>query len=69
MSDYHNFYLKKSWKHNFYISLLLSMKIINFFMFFMSFAPSTYWRSHLHIEPKHGFDWGCVTGVMSNEIR
>jgi len=21
----------------------------------MSFAPSAYWRSHLHIEPKHGF--------------
>ena len=34
MSDYHNFYLKKRETNNFDISLLLSMKIINFFMFF-----------------------------------
>jgi len=66
MSDYHNFYLKKLETNNCDISLLLSTKIINFFMFFMSF---TYWRSHLHIETKHGFDWGRVTGIMSNEIR
>jgi len=31
------------------------MKIINFFVVFTSFAPSTYWRSHPHTEPKHGF--------------
>jgi len=35
-------------------------------MVFMSFVPSAYWCSHPHIEPKQGFDWRCVTGVMSN---
>jgi len=35
----------------------------------MSFAPFAYWRSHLHIEPKHGFGFkGGETGVMSNII-
>jgi len=38
-------------------------------MFFTTFAPSAYWCSHPHIEPKHGFDWGHVTWIMSNEIR
>jgi len=46
---------------------LLSTKI-SFFRLFTSFAPSAYWHSHPHIEPKHGFDWGRATGVMSNEI-
>jgi len=41
---------------------------ISFFMLFTSFAPSAYWRSHPHIEPKHGFDWERVTRAMSNGI-
>jgi len=36
-------------------------------MVFTSFVPSVYWRSHLHIELKHGFESGHVTWVMSNE--
>ena len=44
------------------------MKIISFFMS-TSFAPTIYWHSHLHTEPKHGLDWGHLTGVMSYEIR
>jgi len=44
--------------NNFDISLLLSMKIINFFMVFMSFVPSSYWCFHLHIEPKHQHGFG-----------
>jgi len=67
MSDY-IFPLKKLETNIFAISVLLSTKIISFSTLFTSIAPSAYWRSHLHIEPKHGFDWGCVTGVMSNEI-
>jgi len=50
MSDYHNFYLKKRETNNFDISLLLSMKIINFFMFFYVICTirllalsATYW--------------------------
>jgi len=62
------FTLKKLETNNFVISVLLSTKTISFFMLFTSFAPSAFWRSHLHIKPKHGFDWGRITGVMSNEI-
>jgi len=61
-------FLQKSGnKYIFAISVLLSTKI-SFFRLFTSFAPSAYWHSHPHIEPKHGFDWGRATGVMSNEI-
>jgi len=56
MGDYYNFYLKKLETNIFAISVLLSTEIISFFMLFTSFAPSTYWCSHPHIEPKHGFD-------------
>ena len=62
------FALKKLETNIFVISVLLSTKIISFFMLFTSFVLSAYWRSYLHIELKHGFDWGRVTGVMSNEI-
>jgi len=31
----------------------------------MSFAPSAYWHSQPHIEPKHGFDCWHVTRVVS----
>jgi len=41
--------------------LLISTKITNIFMIFMSFVSSTYLRCHLHIEVKHGFDWGYAT--------
>jgi len=68
MNNYHIFYFKKLETNNFDISLLLSTKIINFFMVFTSFVPSVYWRFHLYIELKHGFDWGCVTWAVSNEI-
>jgi len=68
LSDYDNFYLQKPETNNFAISVLLSTKLLSFFMLFTSFAPSAYRRSHPQIEPKHGFDWGRVTGVMSNEI-
>jgi len=37
-------------------------------MIFASFNASAYWCSHPLIEPKHWFDWGCVSRVMSNEI-
>jgi len=63
------FTLKKLETKNFDILLLLSMKIINFFMVFRSFAPSAYWHTHLRIELKCRFDWGRVTGVMSNKLR
>jgi len=45
MTNYHNFYFKKSGKD----SLLLSTQIINFFMVLTPFVPSAYWRSHTHI--------------------
>jgi len=68
MSDYHNFYFKKSGNNYFCHFSLLSTKIISFFMLFTSFASSAHLRSHPHIEPKHGFDWGHITEVMSNAI-
>ena len=43
------FIKKKLETNNFAISVLLSTKLINFFMLFMSFAPSAYWRSHQYI--------------------
>jgi len=54
--------------NDFDISLLLSTKIISFFMFFTSFVTFVYWCCYLQIEPKHMFGWERVTSVMSNEV-